>query len=794
MSDPNLWQPPLPSSSPPTPDVTQRIAQQISTNPSYQRILPPVQSVPTEQVKTRSPVLDKIIAGMSAFNKTFLQASPAARLASAVVPGAAQKVQESIANTEALRQQNPIPATIGKVGGFIGSGVQPSGLPPGGSLTSLPAIAANAAATMAPYSAVAALDTLRQTGDIGAAAQKALAAEALGVAGGTALGGAGLLFGKLAKAAHPVLNEIDAASYGITGRDISKPGMQFAQKMGLNPKGYEATHGETQLDKVMTLLREQGGRSKAGIADAAKWVTDQYDSVNQVFKESGATLAGKTSDILSSPIVQTMKGKFDPADVDNTIQTLVGEADRRIAAGPKGWTDARDFLNKQMQRGIQIGQKAEGGTLAEVTQKANMGEMLQDSASVVKAHMNELTGNVLNEARTLGKQVPDLESLDQIYSAYPSLRETLARRMGKPVASLAGGSETTAGLGAGALLGGLIGGPAGAAAAKVAGATALAPLIKRGIGAATNQVMGRSSQWIDSLLQKLSKMQTSNLSGATARMIGAGEDTGAGPGISGLISPSISTGQMLSPKAQAEAIPPGQVAPIPIPPAGAQSIPNAPLPQLTTPGPQGMPLGAQPIPLATPQLSPQEQAQVQFNQSAQPQPGPSAFSESQIQARIDEKYARYVQQFGSRISRQEYEQAFRKTTNNLDPMLPNTWKAMLDDPTTSDRIFKSYLNLQKIGHMHPESAFNYYKEWGLAKLQSHLPRISSEQQKQENQDHDKLVGALADMTSLPTKAIDDRFREIAFEGNEETRKKALMDMIIREGGVDVPLLQQMGLW
>ena len=381
-------------------------------------------------------------------------------------------------------------------------------------------MAANAAVNVTPYAISSALNKYAETGDVGQAIRSGLGQEALGVGVGTSLGGLGLAFGKVASAAHPILQDVDAMSYGFSHRDIAKPDVAYAKKMGLNPIGYQASQGDNILDKTLSLVKQFGGRGKAGLEKAAQWVTGQYGAVNDLVKASGAKLSDNIPDIMNAPIVQTMKNTFDPNEVDNTINTLVSEADRRIQAGPKGWTQAVDFLNKQQERGIKIGQSAEGGNLSEVTQKANMGELLQDSSSLVKAHLKEWTNGILTQAEQAGQKIPDLDLVDHLYGGYKALQENLARRSGKPMQSTAGGSETTAGSGIEAALGGILGGPAGAAAVKVAGSTALAPLVKRGLGALTNQVMGRSASGIDTLLQGLSQANTTGLAGGAARGIG----------------------------------------------------------------------------------------------------------------------------------------------------------------------------------------------------------------------------------------------------------------------------------
>jgi hypothetical protein len=250
---------------------------------------------------------------------------------------------------------------------------------------------------------------------------------------------------------------------------------------------------------------------------------------------------------------------------------------------------------------------------------------------------------------------------------------------------------------------------------------------------------------------------------------------------------------MMSPQAQAQQTPADQI-PLVNPP-GMQTIPNAPI-QGAPPGAQPIqnapgPVAPVPIPNAPPQLSPQEQAQIQFQQAGQAQPGVPAFNSKEIQARLDEKYTRYVRQYGEATSRQDYEAAARRTTQGFDPMLPNTWKAMFDDPATSEKLYKGYLNLQKIADVDPASALNHYTRF------FHVgPRLSGPEQKKEEEDNVRLVQALADMTGQPAKTIDGRLKQIAWDKQKTPaeRQQMVLDMIVKEGGVDIPLLTRMGLW
>ena len=162
-----------------------------------------------------------------------------------------------------------------------------------------------------------------------------------------------------------------------------------------------------------------------------------------------------------------------------------------------------------------------------------------------------------------------------------------------------------------------------------------------------------------------------------------------------------------------------------------------------------------------------------------------------MEARIDEKYSRYVRQYGQAISRDEYKQAFLNATHGMDPTLPDTWKAMFDDPTTSEKMYNGYMNLQKISDVDPGAALNHY-----TRMFQLGQRLAPAQQFKETEDNAKLVQALSDMTKQPVKDIDNRLRQIAWDKGKtpEQRKQAVVDMIVKEGGVNIPLLMQMGLW
>jgi hypothetical protein len=727
-----------------------------------------------------TPLIKKAEAVGSGYETGMAEAIPGSRFLEKALPKEAQNTIQQV------KAQNPAATTAGKVAGNVGLMAIPGlnvfqGATTGGKIA---ALAGNAALTMSPFAIGAGLNELADSGDPAAAIKKAAIAEALGVAGGTAIGGAGLLFGKLAKAAHPILNEVDAASYGIVGRDVSKPGAEFARKMGLNPTGYKAGHGDENLDKIMTLLRSEGGRSKAGLQKAEDWVNGSYDSINGIMKDSGATLSGKLPDILQAPIVQTLKGKFDPKDVDNVIKMLTTEADKYMSAGPRGWSDARGYLNDMMQAGIASGKGNSGISIGEnagdnitkmiqkTSEKHGAGELLQDSASVVKAHMNEMTHNVLNEARQAGQAVPDLESLDHIYSAYPSLQQSLARRAGKPMGSMAGGSESTAGLASMSGIGGMIGGPAGAVASKVLGATAMAPLLKRGVGYATNQVMGRTAAGLDKLLSNASGA-VGNAPSAVSPIIG-GMVTGNGEN-GGLLS-SIDGPTMASGPAMGQAAPPEQA------PAGAPStIPMQPIPNAPAQPPQPTPAQA---------MSNANDAMVHAADPARNVPG---FNPTAMQERLQEWYQIHTRRMGNDLSFDDFTNQLKQATGGFSADNPLTYKIMVDDPSEAERIFKAHMTMKKLDGVHLEDALNYYTH-PLHRIGG--TRFSSDVGRTEDMAHTQLVDALHGMGLGDSKEIEGRLKKIAWDPKMKDKDKlsAVTDWIANQGGIPIQQLMDLGLW
>jgi hypothetical protein len=293
---------------------------------------------------------------------------------------------------------------------------------------------------------------------------------------------------------------------------------------------------------------------------------------------------------------------------------------------------------------------------------------------------------------------------------------------------------------------------------------------------AVNKGIGKLATRISPAMQKMTGEGLQNLAGAAGPLAAHFGGLGAGGGLMDLIGgPTNPTGTTMEGGAPEGPVP-DQVQPVPIPgaPAGSQPIPNTSIQQPP----------AQPV-----QATPQQQ----FEQAGQQPPIQSKWNQTFMMNRMAEKYRRYNQtgMNVNGISLQDYIRGAMQATNNLDPMNPDTWHGMFDDKETADRMFKGYMNLQKIGNVDPGSALNHYTR--LFQLGN---RIAPAEQMKETEDNAKLVQALADMTGQPAKEIDSRLKAIAWSRGKspDQKKKAVMDMIVKEGGVDVPLLVKMGLW
>jgi hypothetical protein len=382
----------------------------------------------------------------------------------------------------------------------------------------------------------------------------------------------------------------------------------------------------------------------------------------------------------------------------------------------------------------------------------------------------------------MGQTVPDLEAVDSIYSAYPSLQRNLSRRAGKPMSSMAGGSETTAGLGTLAGIAGAVGGPAAAGIAKAAGATALAPLIKRGIGAATNQVMGRSAAWIDKLLQGLAKTKGINPVLA-ARVVGNRELGGSNANIMDLISGP----RMPEEQPQDVSAPQDTVKPVPIPPATGQPGPEASQPIQNAPS---QPPAPSPIDL-------QNKANSDFIGDTQNASG-HAFAPKLLEQRLQmmyELHQRRLQGFAEPY--EQFVQAVKQGTDNFNPDNPATWQGLVDDPAQAEKLYKAHMAMKKLdGPKVISNALNHYTDNLVNSGIGGAGRLSSSERMAHDADNEKLISALKGMGVGDTKEIDTRLKQIMWDKNKnpEQKKQAVIDMIVNEGGVDLPKLMQMGLW
>jgi hypothetical protein len=655
-----------------------------------------------------------------------------------------------------LKQDYPTANLVGNIGGGVASSLL---LPGAGSALAakggylagkslIPTLARaglNAASFAVP---TAVTQTIANGGDVGQSAKDLGVNMFLGTVGGAAiekiLGGASNLVGKFKRG---VQNASLAGDLGINGKAIKS----VVEGAGGNP----IERAQNLKDQLIELANKTKGTASDIATEAGKMKTVQtmennwdtlVDKTFDAYKQQGGKLTDFASEIYNDPRIQDLVN-LHPEMID-TIDNILNTASKR--AEDRGIGAARKFLRDSV---IEPG-KVQGASDPRFY-SSTIGDVVHD---VTDAHF-----------------VPP--ELKATYARDLTLKKVLTKEeysIPKPAQS---GSQTAARLAAGAILTGAGGsalGPAGLAVGLGGMAnTALAGGINKGLGKAATRLYPH--------LADVTGQGLANLAGPAGEMAAKLGGEGQAQNVAGALGAGNTIPVSTSPMGTA----PQQVQPVPVPPpvnnvpTGAQPNAQAPVQNAAAPShpPVNMP-------------SPQEQANDKFV-NPEPTAQTSAWKESELDSRLQYKYSQYVRQYGQNISFDQYKAGAAKATNNFDPMLESTWKGMIDDPATATKMYNGYMGLQKMKGVQVENALNHYLT-----IFSGAGKYSLVDHRKDIEDNAKLVNALSDMTKQPAKDIDARLRQIAYNKsmNSEQKKSAVTDMIVNEGGVDVPWLIQHGLW
>lgn len=716
---------------------------------------------------------------MSKFNKASAIGSAYETGMAESIPGSrfAEKylLPESAKDTiTQIKNQHPLAAKAGQAAGTVGMMALPGANVVKGA--GVLGTAANAAINAAPFALGTGLDVGATTGDVGKGVKAGLLSQALGTAAPTAISALTKI-----PAVGRWLAKMQLAAAGIRSGDVQKITRGYAKSRGMSGgqvDTYAAQHSDDLINQAADLIGEHGA-GRAGKEAVKKWNSEGFQAHAKLFDDlTGKRVAADDiAAVLSDSDLAPAIARFGEKEVKKVVRTLAKEIDGQ------GWTASRRALSEYSKAGNNFqGLAADDPRIL----KAAIADAFHDRVDVVADRLAEA-------ARGSGVEIPSLHLLKATYPATLAMTKAAAREAGGISGRFAGGSDTAmrmllggnpiatmAGAGAGmAQVPGLVG-DIGSNPEKIPadllgilGASVGGRLLNRGLGRAAELGTGAAAGAIRRA-GEVPNAALGRLLGQSGELLAPAQDTGGAMPTGGTLGSAPEAPQMIQPQI-GNFTPPPQNEMAPVAPQGAQPISNAP---------------SVPIPAEGP--SPQEIAQVDFQKAGQPPQKIGKWSEPFVEARIQEKWRRYQRQFGE-VPYDEYKAGALRATQNLDPSLPSTWQAMFDDKETGTKLYNGYMNLQKIADVDPASALNHYTRMFWQKRGT---MGASTDQRKEDQDNAKLVQGLSDMTKQPVKEIDSRLKMIAWDKGKtpDQRKQAVLDMIVNEGGIDVPLLVKMGLW
>ena len=755
-----------PSPLPPAEGVVKQlpgigqVAQKVAQSPNYQALQPQNTSI---FEKVRHILMDPGAVFPKSWDDTAnaLVSKAGNTLTAGLLPAVVRKVDPSTQKYYDEQQNaHPIAAGIGGgigLAGAMGAPVGAIGTAAKGAATAagagkVLASLAGGAAAATPYALAASGQQLLDTGSLTDAA-KQLAWIPAGAIAEPLIGAIASKLPKVKQGIKDVLTDLQIRAAGGTGKALN----QVAAGGVAGNVGRTASHLENIKSDVANLISKNSLYGKSAIKDFLSDEGQIWKTIDKQWDAAGVKASDFKQDVLQDPAIQRLlssqavdprTGKTISDLAQQTLESVMTDAD-----SAKNLASTRKILLDGMKRGFKA-----------------------------TDHLGQIEGDVnsaIRDAIDL-KFVP--QDLKKEWPALLLLKKSITMHEGKLAEMFPANSATFTRMALSGMTGGAIGGATSGfdpkdpatwvpAALKTVGATAGGALLNKAISGVGNQAVGR----IAGALREAMPM-----AGAVSENIGAlGSAIGKAPAALNALSSTGGGETPPDPSLNMFQPPPTPSPNVPAMPSGAQPIPNAP-------GQQEAPHSAS----LTAPLSPKEQTQATFSNPTATKSSPT-FSQKAIDARLEEKYRRYVMKYGQAVSFDDYKSAAANATHGFDAMDPATWKAMFDDSATSDKLYKGYMGIQQMSGVKSADVFNHYT-YGLLRGS---PRLATPDQRRQDEANTRVVAALAQMTGRPTKEIDQRLRSLAFDRSKtpKQREEALSDIIIKEGGVDVPLLLGMGL-
>ena len=800
----NIPQGPDPNALPPAqgvaqqmPDLAKRVSS-LTNSSNYQALQPPKTETPEIPYDTKKAVIstfpgiasllgaspsevedakqwkklhdtaniakqDELLQNNPAYGNAVSATEGAISGATLGAPEALQKMigdQAATNTTQMLKDKYGLANTLGQVGGGLASSLALPGAgelmaAKGGALAAkgIVPFVARQALNAATFAVPTALTQGIATGDPGQTWQDLKQNMLYGTVGGVVVGK--LLGGapKVAKAMEEVADDMALTSAGINPKILkSVAGGGVAGKAGSSAERLANLKSE-----VSDMITKNGLGSKADIEDFVNGKGKIWDEVDHAFQNSGAKPSEYLDEVVNHPDIQKLLASPEYGQqVGDYVQKILGNGDSLVdlakATGQSALPDIRKILMTDMKNGFKA---------TDVPTQLR-GEVAGAIHDVIDGHF--VPAELKQEWPALKMLKLGSERMEStvkgVEPGSPTApREILARMLGGGEGGAAIGAMQTkdfdpsdpgswANLGINMTLG------------TVAGSMA-----NKGLARLANHIGGKTAGFLKGLSNVAGKIAPAGgeaLGSKAAEFLGGGHigQIGAATPLMGPITSQ--------------------------PPSNPPDVANAPA-------------GAVPIANAPPQMDPKDQPQVDFNSAGQSTEPVGHWSPTFVNSRIQEMYSRFARQgYANGISLEQFKNHVLQGTNNLDADNPDTWMGMYDNPETAKKMYSDYKALSNLPLNEPKdtftpSALNHYLR--LIPTGKNVGRFTPEDRVREEQANTILVQTLSELLKKTPKEIDTRLRQIAFmHTNGNAKRQMIMDMIVKEGKVDVLGLKQTGLW
>jgi hypothetical protein len=738
------------------------LASKVASSPAYQTLKPPVAD------QTVQPSEGEIQPGSATEKLAALNKGLYGSLPFGIGDWILKKTQpKQYAEMEQAAKANPGWNTAGSLAGGASQALIQPAIGAGKGVAS---ILGRAALNTLPQAAITA-GTQAAEGDVAGAAKGFGTNMLLGTAIGSAFNGVANKIPEVLDVVKQWGQRRGIRSAGIISADLLK-----ALKSGPLGKyrGSVINNADDEVNALWTVLKKTGSLGRKA---QEKLFGEQGEVWSQLAKGYDDAALKPIDDtmsagIMSSPRIKSLLGRTDYGTPEELTQyitdTMSGISSGAGYRGQKQVAD--DIIKRGFQRGVDTPTLVKG--LA---------------AQIVKDEISEAAGALSPTINVAGLKKTWHDIQPMIYAL---------EREAKGIGGADANSATAARLFAQRMLlggaeGGALGGIGGLAAtgavdpndpdrwkkilASSIGGVALGGIANKIIPRVVNKVGGRMIGRASDIITPGMASGLSQAAGAVgpvlSKMAGMGE---AGPVVGA--AENVAQASVMQPISEMGGAP-----------AGAQPIANAP-------AGQPAPTLAQNVP------TPQETGQAKFENPTAEKAGPSQFDPSKVEDRMQVLYQNYARKYGTTYyTYEKFKNEVLKGTEGLSPDNMDSWNVLYANPTKAAKMYADHMALSRIPMDEPVDTFtadamNHYTRIFSGSMAGQ--RLTPAQTKREQLANQTLVDTLHTLTGKTPGEIDRKLHDIAFmrDVTPEQKKQMVMDIITKEGHVDIGEMQRIGLW